>query len=203
MSLGIERRMLAVIGADFALERFHRAGLGAEGLVIPSLNGGQPEDHPFSGNGVAPLFGGQFLELPLQFAAAGRRRQQRPDDAEAKMRPALMRPRRQRCFFDRMRHFYFFHHFGGAAKVYQRLPALSPGILCGSWNAASHNQLFPGGRGGDRGQEQEQLQKPVAPFDLKAHAQRQGHASLWHNGGMNRARASRQKELSTKRPSHH
>ena len=68
MSLGVERRMLAVIGTDFALERLDRAGLGAEGLVKPALNGGQPEHHPFSGNGMAPLFGGQFLELPLQFA---------------------------------------------------------------------------------------------------------------------------------------
>ena len=96
--LGVERRMLAVIGTDFAPERFHRPGLGTKGLVIPPLNGGQPEDNPFSGNGVAPLFGGQFLELPLQFAAAGRRRQKRPDDAEAKMRPALMGPRRQTMF---------------------------------------------------------------------------------------------------------
>ena len=43
---------------------------------------------------------------------------------------------------------------------------------------ASHNQLFPGGRGRDRSQEFEQLQKAVAPFDSKADAQRQGHRLL-------------------------
>ena len=85
--------MLAVIGTDFAFERLDRAGLGAEGLVKPAFDGGLPEHHPFPGNGVAPLLGGQFLESPLQFAAAGRRRQQRSDHAEAKMRPALMGPR--------------------------------------------------------------------------------------------------------------
>jgi len=43
------------------------------------------------------------------------------------------------------------------------------------WERASHNELFPGSRGGDRSQKLEQLQKPVAPFDPKAHAQGQGH----------------------------
>ena len=62
---GMERGMLSVIGADFALEHFDRAGLGAEGLVIPALNGRMPEQDPFLGNGVAPLFGGQFFELGL------------------------------------------------------------------------------------------------------------------------------------------
>src|SRR6266566_426347 len=35
---GSKRGMLTVIGADFALERFHRPGFRAEGFVIPSLD---------------------------------------------------------------------------------------------------------------------------------------------------------------------
>ena len=109
--LGGERRMLAVIGTDFAPERFHWPGLGTKSLVIPPLNGGQPEHHPFPGNGVAPLFGGQFLELPLQFAGAGRRRQKRSDDAEAKMRPALVGPAVLRFIFHTVSFLRFFRRF--------------------------------------------------------------------------------------------
>ena len=57
--------MFSVVRADFALEHFNRAGLGAEGLVIPAFNGRKPEQNPFLRNRVAPLFGGQFLELGL------------------------------------------------------------------------------------------------------------------------------------------
>jgi len=42
------------------------------------------------------------------------------------------------------------------------------------WDRASHNQLFPGSRGRDRGQEFEQVQQSVASLDLKAQAQRRG-----------------------------
>ena len=93
------------------LERFHWPGLGTKRLVIPPLNGGQPEHHPFPGNGVAPLFGGQFLELPLQFAGAGRRRQKRSDDAEAKMRPALVGPAVLRFIFHTVSFLRFFRRF--------------------------------------------------------------------------------------------
>ena len=85
--------MLSVVRADFALERIDWAGFGAEGFIIPALDGGEAENNPLSRDRVAPLFGGQFLELGLELASAGRRGQKRPDDAEAKMRPALMRPR--------------------------------------------------------------------------------------------------------------
>ena len=67
--------------------------------------------------------------------------------------------------------FIFSHHFGGAALVYT---GHSGGVArhpLRELEWASHNQLFPGGWGGDRGQELEQLQKPIAPFDFKAHAQ--------------------------------
>jgi len=64
-----------VIGADFAFEGFDRPGLGAERFVIPALDHGKPEDHPVAGNRVTPLFGRQFLELPLELAARGRRGQ--------------------------------------------------------------------------------------------------------------------------------
>jgi len=86
--------MLPVVRADFALERFHRSGFGTEGFVIPSFNGREPEQNPFAGNRVAPLFGSQFLELRLKLPALRRRSQKRSNNAEAKMRPALMRPRR-------------------------------------------------------------------------------------------------------------
>jgi len=36
---------------------------------------------------------------------------------------------------------------------------------------ASHNDLFPGGRGGQRGEELEQVQQAVAAFDFKADTQ--------------------------------
>jgi hypothetical protein len=45
---------------------------------------------PFSGNGVAPLPGGQLLELCLELAWGGRRGQKQSDNAEAKMRPPLV-----------------------------------------------------------------------------------------------------------------
>ena len=80
-----------MVAADFALECLHRAGLGAKRSVIPSLDGRTAEHHPLAGNGVAPLFGGQFSELLLELPSIRRRCQKRSDDAEAKMRPALMR----------------------------------------------------------------------------------------------------------------
>jgi hypothetical protein len=91
--LGVHRGMLPVVGADFALERVDRPGFGAQRFVIPPLDGRKAENHPLSGNRVPPLFGGQFLELGLELTSGGRRSQKRPDDAEAKVRPALMRPR--------------------------------------------------------------------------------------------------------------
>src|SRR5208283_5406242 len=65
----IYRGMPAVVGADLALERFHRPGFGTQRLVIPSLDGRTTKDHPIARNRVAPLFDGQFLELGLQLAA--------------------------------------------------------------------------------------------------------------------------------------
>ena len=88
--LGIDRGMLPVVGADFAFERLHRPGLGAEGLVIPALDRGKPQYDPFSGDGVAPLPGGQLLELGLELAWGGRRGQKQSDNAEAKMRPPFV-----------------------------------------------------------------------------------------------------------------
>lgn len=43
----------------------------------------------FSGNGVAPLFGAQFLGLCLESPSGGRGSQKLSDDAEPKMSPAL------------------------------------------------------------------------------------------------------------------
>ena len=40
---GSQRGMLAMIGADLALERFDRPGLGVEGFVIPAFDGRKPE----------------------------------------------------------------------------------------------------------------------------------------------------------------
>src|SRR5208283_39966 len=77
--------------------------------------------------------------------------------------------------FTGCRGFYFFHPFGGAAQVYTRLPAGVARHPVRDLGRTSHNQLFPGAGRRDRGQELEQLQQPVAPFDLKAHAQGQGH----------------------------
>jgi len=127
---------------------------------------------------AAPLFGGQFLKLPLQLAAAGRRRQKRSDDAEAKVRPAFMGPGRQRRCFDRRRHFYFFHPFGGAATVLYPPPSAVARHLLRELEKASHNQRLPSRRGGDRGQEAKQIQQPVASFDIEADAQRQGQSFL-------------------------
>ena len=87
---GVNRGMLPVVGADFALERVDWAGFGAQRFVIPSLDRRKAENNPLSGNRVPPLFGGQFLKLGLKLASGGRRSQKRPDDAEAKVRPALM-----------------------------------------------------------------------------------------------------------------
>ena len=88
--LGSHRGMLPVVGADLALERLHRPGLGAQGLVIPALDRGKPQYDPFSGDGVAPLPGGQLLELGLELAWGGRRGQKQSDNAEAKMRPPFV-----------------------------------------------------------------------------------------------------------------
>ena len=89
---GTEGGMPSVIGADLALKRLDRPGLGTKGSVIPPLDSGKPEKNPFSGNGMSPLFGGQFLELGLKLAASGRCSQKPSDHAEPKMRPALMGP---------------------------------------------------------------------------------------------------------------
>ena len=89
---GTQRGMLPVIGADFTFERFDRAGFGAEGLVKPAFQSRSPEDNRFPRNGVSPFLGSQFLELCLELASGGRRSQKRSNNAEAKMRPALMVP---------------------------------------------------------------------------------------------------------------
>src|SRR5579862_620805 len=91
--LEINRRMLPVVGADFALERVDRTGFGAQRFVIPPLDRREAENNPLSRNRMAPLFGGQFLELGLELASRRRRSQKRTDDAEAKMCPAFMGPR--------------------------------------------------------------------------------------------------------------
>ena len=121
-----------MIGADLAFERLHRSGLGAEGFVIPAFESGEPEQGPFSGNRMAPLFSGQFLELDLQLPAGGRRCQKRSDDAEAKLSPALVRPQEENRFFHRMLSFSFFPPLRrcdlGSTPTGWRL---SPGILCG------------------------------------------------------------------------
>jgi len=90
--LGINRRMLPMVGADLALECFDRAGFGPERSVIPALDAREAEDDPNSRNWVLPLFGGQFLELGLGLPSGGRCSQKRPDHAEAKMRPAFVGP---------------------------------------------------------------------------------------------------------------
>ena len=51
--------MLALVGADFALERLHRILLCVAGFVIPALDGGEAKLHPLAGDGMAPFFGGQ------------------------------------------------------------------------------------------------------------------------------------------------
>ena len=129
----MERGMLSVIGADFALEHFNRAGLGAESFVIPALDGRKPEQNPFLRNRVAPLFGGQFLELGLQLASGRRRSQKRSDDAEPKMGPAFMRPQDRRCVFHRMSLFLFFPPVRWCGQGFTpAFPPMSPGILCGT-----------------------------------------------------------------------
>jgi len=90
---GAPSRMGAVIGADFALEDVDGAGRGAQGFVVPALDGRAAQHDPRAAEGVAPLLSGEFLELLLEFAAGRGRGQERSDDAEAKMRPAFLRPR--------------------------------------------------------------------------------------------------------------
>ena len=80
----------------------------------------------------------------------------------------FMGPGRQRRYFDRRRHFCFFHHFGGAARVLYPPPLVVARHLLRELERASHNQRLPSSRGGDRGQKPEQIQKPVASFDIEA-----------------------------------
>ena len=84
--------MLPVVRADFAFERFDRPRLGAESFVIPPLNGREAEHYPLAVNGVAPFFGGQLLKLSLELPPLRWGSQEGADHAEAKMRPAFMRP---------------------------------------------------------------------------------------------------------------
>src|ERR1044072_8710465 len=78
---GIECRMLALVGADLTLEHFHWPLLGAAGFVIPPFDGRETKDGPLAGDGMAPLFLRQCLELMLQLASERRRRQKGTDDA--------------------------------------------------------------------------------------------------------------------------
>ena len=105
---------------------------GAQGFVVPALDGRAAQHDPRAAEGVAPLLSGEFLELLLQFAAGRGRGQERSDDAEAKMRPAFMRPTGRRLFVHRMPILFWFHRVGGAAPASTPPAAgLSPGILCG------------------------------------------------------------------------
>ena len=90
--LGRQGGVLPVIGADLAFERIDGPDRGAESFVVPAFDCRPPEEDPGAGDRVLPLLGGQFLELSLELAARGRCSEERSDDAEAKVRPALMRP---------------------------------------------------------------------------------------------------------------
>ena len=76
------------------------------------------------------------------------------------------------------RYFHFPHLFGGAARVYTASLPVSPGILCGTGSEPHITNSFQAAGVVIRSQKLEQLQKPVAPFDPKTHAQGQGHR-LW------------------------
>ena len=70
-------RMLALVGANFAFEHFEWTGLGRRRLLIPSLDGGEPQRETVAPDEMAPLFVGQGLELRLKLAPRRRRRQKR------------------------------------------------------------------------------------------------------------------------------
>jgi hypothetical protein len=90
----------------------------------------------------------------------------------------FMGPGRQRRYFERMRHFYCSHHFGGAGRVLYPPPLVVARHLLRKLERALNNQRLPSSLGGDRDQEPEQIQKPVASFDIEADAQRQGQSFL-------------------------
>src|SRR5206468_2520273 len=100
--LGAQRWMLALIGADLALEHDHRSLLGTGRFVIPPLDGRETQEGPLSGHGMAPPFERQLLELVLQLASGRRRRQKSSDDAEAEMSPAFMGAGALKFFFHAM-----------------------------------------------------------------------------------------------------
>src|ERR1035441_2767990 len=81
-------------------------------------------------------------------------------------------------------------------------PAVSPGILCVSWNGPHITNSFQavGVVIGARNLSNSRSRSRRSTSKLTHNDQ---GIVLWHKGGMNRARASRQKELPTKMTRHH
>ena len=69
----------------------------------------------------------------------------------------FMGPGRQRRYFERMRHFYCSHHFGGAGRVLYPPPLVVARHLLRKLERALNNQRLPSSLGGDRDQEPEQI----------------------------------------------
>lgn len=83
------RLLSAGVLADLAAERPHRIGPGPAGLMIPALDSGKGKTDRFPGDRMLPGLGGQLLQLAPQLTRARRSGQQRPDNRETQMRPAL------------------------------------------------------------------------------------------------------------------
>jgi hypothetical protein len=100
------------------------------------------------------------------------------------------------------RYFHFPHLFGGAARVYTASLPVSPGILCGTGSEPHITNSFQavgvviGARNLSNSKSRSRRSTPKLTHKDKG-------IVFGHNGGINRARASLQNELSTKRTSHH
>ena len=193
--------MLALVGADFAFERFDRTGLGAERLVIPALEGGEPQREP----SAPPMGWRHFLaarawSCACSWPRAGGAAKSGPITLKRKCAQRSWDREVDDVFFIGCRDFYFFHHFGGAAGFTPALPSVSPGILCGSGSEPHITNCFPGSRpwssGPGIGANPASRSRRSTP---KLTHNDQGSV-LWTSGGMNRARASFQNGFPRRSP---
>ena len=170
--LGTHGGMLALIGADLALEHLHRTRFAVQGFIVPPFQGRGAQDDPFTADRMLPLFRRQFVKASLQLAAGRRRHQKMSDHAEAKMRPALRGPNACRFFFHTMPFFCFFSPLGWCTG--SSTPPWAPG----------HRAFYAGKRAPSAGaiqrdrwgrqgrQESQQLQQAIPSFQFEGLAER-------------------------------
>ena len=189
-----QRGMGSLVGADFTPENFHRVAFLAAGGMVPPFEGRAAELNGLARDRMAPGAGGQFPQLVLEFAPRRRGGQERPDDAEAEIGPALRGTGDGRIVFHETSFFCFSTGSAAGGMLTTTRFMMSPGILCGTLGGPHRTRPRQaageviGARNLSKSRRRSRRSAPK-----RTHKDQGSVAS--HRSGRNRARASFQNEL--------